>query len=60
MPLIITSILYIYKAETQEVGEKISLLVSHGTFKVILWKTILKKFSVNVCIKCSESQKTKL
>ena len=48
---IITSILYIYKTETQEVEENISLLINPGTFKVIiLWKTILRKFSDNVCI----------
>ena len=48
---IITSILYIYKTETQEVEEKISLLINPGTFNVIiLWKTILRKFSDNVCI----------
>ena len=47
----ITSILYIYKTETHEVEEKISLLINHGTFKVIiLWKTILRKFSDNVYI----------
>ena len=50
---IITSILYrkVYKTEKQEVEEKISLLVNHEIFKVIiLWKTILRKFSDNVCI----------
>ena len=41
-----TTILYIYKTETQDVEEKISLLISHGTFKIIvLRKTILRKFS---------------
>ena len=48
---IITSILCIYKTETQEVEEKISVLINHETFKVIiLWKTVLRKFSDNVCI----------
>ena len=41
-----TTILCIYKTETQDVEEKISLLISHGTFKIIvLRKTILRKFS---------------
>ena len=41
-----TTILYIYKTETQDVEENISLLISHGTFKIIvLRKTILRKFS---------------
>ena len=50
---IITSILYrkVYKTGKQEVEEKISLLINHEIFKVIiLWKTILRKFSANVCI----------
>ena len=41
-----TTILYIYKTETQDVAETISLLISHGTFKIIvLRKTIFRKFS---------------
>ena len=47
---IVTSVFYIYKIETQEVEEKISLLINHGTFKVIiLQKNIIRKFRDIVC-----------
>ena len=47
-----TTILYIYKTETQDVEEKISLLISHGTFKIIvLRKTILRKFSNIIAVR---------